>query len=94
MSVKKTLNDTLAVSLEYSGEQAPRVTAKGSGIIAEQIIQIAKEHNIPIQQDAELTELLSQVELDQEIPPILYEAIAQVLVFAYQVSGKELPQKT
>lgn len=88
---KKTLNDTLAVSLEYSGESAPTVTAKGSGHLAEQIIAIAKEHNIPIQQNAELTELLSQVEINDQIPAILYEAVAQVLVFAYQISGKTIP---
>lgn len=85
---KKSLDQTLAVSLEYSGDSAPTVTAKGSGRIAEQIIAIAKEHDIPIQQDADLTELLSQVEIDETIPQALYEAVAQVLVFAYQISGK------
>lgn len=93
MSTHNTLNDTLAITLEYSEqENAPRVTAKGTGYIAQQIIELAKLHNIPIKQDAELSELLSQVEINQEIPPILYEAIAQVLIFAYQLSGKS-PQK-
>lgn len=86
------LIEKVAISLEYSGDSAPKVSAKGSGFIAEQIIEIAKQHGIPIKQDAELTELLSQVELNQEIPPVLYEAIVQVLVFAYQVSGKPLPK--
>jgi len=86
-----TLDKTIAISLEYSSDQsAPKVTAKGSGIIAQQILQIAQEHGIPIKQDSDLTELLSQVEIDDQIPELLYEAVAQVLVFAYQLSGKEV----
>lgn len=92
MSTKPTLNDTLAISLEYTAESVPKVTAKGTGYVAQQIIDLAKQHNIPIKQDPQLSEMLSQVELNQEIPPILYEAIAQVLVFAYKLSGK-LPPK-
>lgn len=86
-----TLKDTLAVSLKYDGDGAPQVTAKGTGHLAQQILDLAKEHNIPIQQDAELTELLSQIEIDQQIPPLLYEAVAKVLLFAYQVTGKQPP---
>jgi len=83
-----TLDKTVAVSLEYSGEGAPIVTAKGSGHLAEQIIEVAKKHDIPIKSDHELVELLAQVELNEEIPEALYEAVVQVLVFAYQISGK------
>lgn len=86
------LTDKVAVSIEYdSSNRAPTVTAKGSGHIAEQIIALAHEHNIPIQEDQGLVEVLSQVELNHEIPEELYAAVAQVLVFAYQISGKELP---
>jgi len=93
VSENNTLNDTLAITLEYSEQHsAPRVTAKGSGYVAQQIIELAQQHNIPIKQDPELSELLSQVEINHEIPPILYEAIAQVLIFAYQISGKPLPK--
>ncbi|BCN93013.1 hypothetical protein THMIRHAM_07980 [Thiomicrorhabdus immobilis] len=88
MSKTKTLVDNLAVSLEYEGSGAPKVTAKGRGYIAQEIIEAAKAHNIPIQQDPELVNLLGQVELDHEIPEALYEAVAQVLIFAYQLSGK------
>lgn len=94
MSDKRSLKDTFAVSLEYSGDSAPRVTAKGAGHLAQQIIDLAKQHNIPITQNAELTELLSQVELNEQVPPALYEAVAQVLVFAYQLSGKSLPNNS
>ncbi|WP_029407208.1 EscU/YscU/HrcU family type III secretion system export apparatus switch protein [Thiomicrorhabdus sp. Milos-T2] len=89
MSKKENLADDLAISLEYEGSGAPKVTAKGRGYIAQEIIEAAKANNIPIQQNEELVELLSQVELDQEIPEALYEAVAQVLIFAYQLSGKE-----
>ena len=87
-----TLADKIAVSIEYEGTGAPKVTAKGKGHIAEEIIKKAKEFGIPIQEDLPLVELLSSVELNEEIPEELYEAIAQVLTFAYQISGKELPK--
>lgn len=88
-SNQKTPNQ--AVSLNYSGKGAPVVTAKGEGHIAQQIIALAKEHEIPITEDAALVEMLSQVELDQEIPEVLYEAVVQVLIFAYEMSGKSVP---
>ena len=83
----------LAVSLQYEGDGAPKVTAKGQGYIAEEIIQKALQNNIPIQKNHELVSLLSEVELNQEIPEQLYEAVAQVLMFAYELSGKEIPLK-
>lgn len=82
----------VAITLQYDGESAPKVTAKGQGHIAEQILELAKAHNIPIQKNAELANLLSQVELDQNIPSELYEAVVQVLIFAYEVSKKEIPK--
>jgi len=85
---KSNLSDQIAVSLQYEGEGAPVVTAKGTGHIAQQIIETAQQYDIPIKQDPQLVELLSQVELDQQIPEILYEAVAQVLVFAYQLKNK------
>ncbi len=92
-SPPKTLADKVAVSLEYEGSGAPKVTAKGKGYIAEEIIQKAIDLGIPIQEDKELVGLLSQVELNHEIPEELYEAIVQVLIFAYQVSGKEFTKQ-
>ena len=92
-SKKHNLLDKQAISLEYSGDGAPRVTAKGQGHLAEQIIELANQNNIPITEDHELVALLAQVELDQEIPEVLYEAVAQVLIFAYELSGKSVPAK-
>ncbi len=88
------LASKVAISIEYEGTTAPKVTAKGKGFIAQEIIQTAKELGIPIQENGPLVELLSQVELDQEIPPELYEAVVQVLIFAYQISGKEITPMT
>ena len=87
------LSDKIAVSLQYEGDGAPVVTAKGSGFVAQQILDTAELYNIPIKQDPQLVELLSQVELNQEIPQVLYEAVAQVLIFAYQLNDKPIPHK-
>ncbi|MFC3908074.1 EscU/YscU/HrcU family type III secretion system export apparatus switch protein [Legionella dresdenensis] len=78
-----------AVALHYDGKSAPRVTAKGSGLVAERIIDIANQNGIPLQQDPELTGLLSKVKLNHEIPPKLYVAVAQLLTFIYYLNGKK-----
>ena len=81
-----------AVALRYDGKSAPRVTAKGEGMVAEKIIETAKKHGIPLQKDEQLTGLLSKVKLNSEIPRALYAAVAQILVFLYHVNGKN-PKK-
>lgn len=77
-----------AIALQYDGEHAPIVTASGEGAIAEEILRIAREHNIPLREDALLAELLSDLNLGEEIPPMLYRVIAEVIAYAYLVSGK------
>lgn len=83
-------DEKLAVALEYEvgTREAPRVTAKGFGIIAEQIIAAAEEHGIVIESNAHLAEALSGVELDESIPIELYEAVAEVIGFVLRASGK------
>ncbi len=80
----------LAVALEYEvgTREAPRVTAKGYGTIAEQIIAMAEEHGIVIESNAHLAEALSGVELDERIPIELYEAVAEVIAFVLRASEK------
>ncbi len=78
----------LAVALKYDGEHAPRVTAKGTGESADQIVELAIANNIPLQENALLAQTLSQLELNEEIPPALYLAIAEIIAFAYYLSGK------
>jgi flagellar biosynthesis protein len=86
------MNDTrakrVAVALEYDFKGAPRVTAKGKGHVAEQIVRIARENNIAIEENHVLAEALSQVELDDEIPEALYRAVANVLTFVLQARGE------
>ncbi|MBV1789363.1 EscU/YscU/HrcU family type III secretion system export apparatus switch protein [Marinobacterium sp. D7] len=74
-----------AIALKYDPETgaAPRVTAKGSGLIAEQIIKLAREHDVHIYESPELLEVLIRLELGDEIPESLYRAIAEVIAFAY-----------
>jgi len=75
-----------AVALKYEPEvnQAPQVIAKGQGIIAEQIIEKAKENRISIHEDQALVQILSQLELNKEIPPELYSIIAEIFALVYQ----------
>lgn len=73
----------LAIALDYDGRGAPRVTAKGVGTLAEEIIALAQAHDIPLEQDRTLARLLSTLELDEEIPETLYRVVAEVLAFAY-----------
>lgn len=77
-----------AIALEYDGEQAPLVTAKGHLDVADEILKIAEQENIPVYEDKELTALLDQLDLGEHIPQSLYVVIAEVLSFAYRLSGK------
>jgi flagellar biosynthesis protein len=80
---------TLAVALAYTqGDAAPKVLAKGRGLIAEEIIRRAREHGIYVHQSPELVALLSQVDLDDHIPPQLYVAVAELLAWLYRVEQK------
>lgn len=88
MTQDRHRNPPLAVALQYDGERAPRVTAKGRDEVAETIVRLAREHNIPLQENEPLAGLLSKVELGEEIPETLYLAVAQVIAFAYYLSGK------
>jgi flagellar biosynthesis protein len=85
---EKNKSAPLAVALQYDGERAPRVTAKGRDEIAERIVQLAREHGVPLQENQPLASLLARVELGDEIPQSLYLAVAQVIAFAYHLSGK------
>ena len=81
----------LAIALHYDGESTPRVNAKGRGDLAERILALAEEHDVPLQEDPELAALLSQIPLGDEIPEGLYRAVAEVIAFAYLLSGRRPP---
>ena len=77
-----------AVALHYDGSHAPRITASGRGPVAEEIVAIALEHGVPIQERPELARLLEPLPLGAEIPRALYVAVAEVLAFAFHLSGR------
>lgn len=80
-----------AIALAYeSGDYAPKVVAKGRGLIAEQMIARAKEHDVFVHESKDLVALLMQVDLDDHIPPALYQAIAEILAWLYKLESGEL----
>tara|TARA_R110001592_G_scaffold140266_1_gene361012 strand:+ start:11879 stop:12178 length:300 start_codon:yes stop_codon:yes gene_type:complete len=88
-----TINNTnampnQAIALKYDEITAPKLTAKGQADLAEQIIKLAKEHSIPIYENSELVNILSKLDLGDEIPETLYRVIAEIIAFAYHLQGK------
>ncbi len=80
-----------AVALRYdTQDKAPRVIAKGYGTLAENIIRTAKEHDLYVHESPELLALLMQVDLDQQIPPALYQVIAELLAWLYALEAQGL----
>ncbi len=92
MKSKKTTATPKAVALMYDAgrDSAPRVAAKGSGELAKKILELARQHNIPVRSDPDLIELLSRVDVLDEIPADLYTAVAQILAFLYDVNKRKL----
>ena len=90
MDENKNLAVPEAVALRYDKgrEDAPRVVAKGRGFVAQQLLSIAKRHSVPVYQNQTVTQLLMAVELDREIPPELYQAVANVLAYVYRLDGR------
>jgi flagellar biosynthesis protein len=83
-----------AVALKYDAQKdaAPRVIAKGSGIVAERIIEIAREYGIQTLEDPDLVALLSKLDVNVQIPEALYLAVAEVLAFVYRLNKKAPPR--
>ena len=81
-----------AIALAYqAGDAAPRVVAKGRGLIAQAIIERAKEHGVFVHESEDLVGMLMQVELDENIPPQLYLAVAELLAWLYRLERGEKP---
>jgi flagellar biosynthesis protein len=82
--------DKLAVALAYERDKdaAPVIAAKGRGYIAEQIIALAKQHNIEVREDADLVALLSRLDIDMPIPLEAYAAVAEILAYVYKANDK------
>ena len=80
-----TRKEAIAVSYDPDTSDAPKVVAKGKGRIAENILDKAKEHGIPVQEDSSLVEILGQLDLDESIPEELYKAVSEVFAYIYQL---------
>jgi flagellar biosynthesis protein len=80
----------VAAALKYTAEldTAPKVIAKGRGSIAEKIIELAKKNNISIKSDPNLVQILSKLDIDEQIPVELYRAVAEILAFVYSVNNR------
>lgn len=78
-----------AVALQYEGFTTPRVTAKGDHLLADEIVRLARENSIPVYEDSSLVQALAQVEIGEEIPELLYMAIAEVIAFIYQLERSQ-----
>lgn len=95
-NTKRPTDPRLAVALSYDGRKdpAPRVSASGKGPVAERIIALAAEHGIPIREDADLAQLLGQLDLDSVIPAEAFVAVAEILSYIYRQNGKLKEQQT
>lgn len=95
--MKKRDNEKIkkAVALKYEREKdrAPRLTAKGTGLIAERILELAEKEGIPVTEDTDLVTALSQLDFNDEIPPELYRAVAEILAFAYNINNQMKAKK-
>ena len=88
--MKQNQTKNLAISLKYSGgsNHAPKVTAKGQGWVAEKIIAMAEQQNIPIRKDKDLVALLEKIDVGREIPESLYKLVAELLAWVYQLNNE------
>lgn len=82
---QQTRKEAVALSYKPLSADTPKVIAKGKGKIADNILEQAKIHNIPIQEDRSLVELLGQLDLNEAIPEELYQAVAEVFAFIYKL---------
>ena len=94
MTVSKSKDLRQAVALAYQkGGKAPKVVASGKGLIAEQIIALAHDNNVHVHESKEMVALLMGVELDKEIPPKLYQVVAELLAWLYKIEAAQPPEK-
>jgi flagellar biosynthesis protein len=84
--IPKSQRRAVALRYESGRDQAPVVVAKGKGYTAERILKIAQENEIPIREDRNLVQVLSMLEIDREIPPEAYQAVAAILAFIYRLN--------
>ena len=86
--MKRKSSKAVALSYDNQKDRAPRVVAKGKGYLADKIVDVAREHDIPLYKDKNLVQVLEALDLETEIPPELYRAVAEVLAFIYRLNTK------
>lgn len=86
--MKQNRKEAIALSYESHKDEAPRVVATGKGLVADNILDRAKENAVPIIEDASLAELLGQLNINETIPEDLYELVAEVFLFIYDVDKR------
>jgi flagellar biosynthesis protein len=84
---RKDLGKAAALRYDAGRDRAPRLTARGAGRIAEKIKALAREHQVPLVEDANLVQILEKLDVDTEIPTELYQAVAEVLAFVYRMNA-------
>ncbi|NLI32527.1 MAG: flagellar biosynthesis protein FlhB [Deltaproteobacteria bacterium] len=77
-----------ALKYRHQVDNAPQLVAKGQGVVADRIIEVARQNKIPVKSDPALVEVLCKLDLDQEIPPELYRAVAEILAYVYRMTRK------
>lgn len=90
---KKFVQKAAALQYDHLLSNAPKIVAKGEGNVANNIIKIAKDNNLPIKKDEDLVELLSQLDIDKEIPTQMYKAVAEIFSFIYGITNKNKPKE-
>jgi flagellar biosynthesis protein len=80
----------VALRYDQQGDMAPKIIAKGDRLLADQIIALARENGIHIQEDPDLCALLGKLDVNAEIPPDLYKVVAEVLSFVYRLNKREM----
>jgi len=90
MSQAKASNKRQAIALKWNPkiDATPNVSATGTGALADEIIRLAKEHNIPIREDRDLVQILSLLDIGEAIPAEIHTAIAEILAFIYWTNQK------
>lgn len=88
--MKEKRKQAAALSYDQSNNASPKLSALGKGLVAENIIETAQEHNIPVLEDPSLVELLSHLNVNESIPAELYEAVAEVFAFVYRLDQKHV----
>lgn len=86
--MKEKRKTAVALNYDHEKDSAPRVSATGKGLVAEAIIEKAKENHVPIMEDSSMVELLSELDINEKVPEELYQAVAEVFAFIYRTDQK------